>query len=136
MRAFVANLTTAMLFAHAVLGCCTHHVHACGQPHGVLAVADAAHHGSEACDSHPSHGNGGSGLPSHEQDDCEGLPCDFGPPADALDAKSFAADPQLVASLSANRTPAVVGTPQAHARDVTGVLPAVPLYLAQHVLLI
>ena len=96
LRCFLTNLTAVMLFAHAVLGCCSHHVHACGQAHGRTAwmggnhCADAAH----------EHSTGNSERSSDEHqgnDDCQGSKCDLGRTADEQVAKSYSVFSQHMA---------------------------------------
>jgi hypothetical protein len=125
-----------MLFAHAVLGCCSHHVHACGESHGSVAFVDGKQHCPDTCGDH-SAGNSGQTSHKHQgQDDCQGSTCDFGRPANEREAKSCHVFCQPVALLSSKVMPALAGGLLAHDRRTTGILPPVCLHLVHQVLLI
>jgi hypothetical protein len=64
-----------VVLAHAVLGCCWHHVHACGEAHDHLALAGWEHHW--AGDDHPSAGCADCSHRGHGRDDCRGVKCSF-----------------------------------------------------------
>jgi hypothetical protein len=51
MQAFLNSLTAALLFIHAVFGCCWHHAHACGKDcaSAVTKPAPCCHH-HQRCD--------------------------------------------------------------------------------------
>lgn len=78
MRAAVSVLTIVILFAHAGLGCCAHHVHACGHTHdplgfpgdGIPDVTDSHGHADGDCSP--------AGTKHDQRDDCRGTKCDFG----------------------------------------------------------
>ena len=136
MRAFLATLTAVMLFAHAVLGCCAHHVHGCEKPHGSVAIGGGQH---QCSDSFDGHSTGCSGRTAHEhqgQDNCQGSTCDFGRPANNRYANSCDVSCQLVALPPSDVVPALVGGQLKHDLGTTGVLPPVRLHLVHQVLLI
>jgi hypothetical protein len=136
LRGFLANFTAVMLFAHAALGCCTHHVHACGEPHGSVPLVDGKHHCSDACGEYSA---GGFRQTSHEhqgQDDCQGSTCDFGRPANEREAKSCDVVCQPVAFLPFEVMPASVASPLEHGLRTIGALPPLRLHLVHQVLLI
>ena len=64
MQAFVSSLTAALLFIHAVLGCCWHHAH-----HSTAVVSRAAH-----CCHHHQHSNDSKRheKPCQGEVECEG----------------------------------------------------------------
>ena len=76
MHGFISHLTAVLLLAHTVVGCCWHHVHACGHEHGPLALV-GFQHGSDqhyGC-------TGGASEQSRDThsggDDCRGSKCNF-----------------------------------------------------------
>jgi hypothetical protein len=136
LRRFLTHLTAVMLFAHAVLGCCSHHLHACGESHGSVAFVDGKQHCSDACGEHSA---GSSGQTSHEhqgQDSCQGSTCDFGRPANEREAKSGHVFCQFAAVLPSEVMPDLAGGQLVHDLGTTGVLPPVRLHLVYQVLLI
>jgi len=68
-----------VLLAHAVLGCCWHHAHACGEAHDHLALAGWEHHWDVG--KHPSAGGPDCSHHGHGRDDCRGVKCCFVVPA-------------------------------------------------------
>lgn len=136
MRAFLATLTAVLLFAHAVLGCCAHHLHACGESHGSIAVGSGNHRHSNSCGDHSAGTPDRTGHEHQGQDDCQGSTCDFGRPANDRYAKSGDAFCQLVALPPFAVVPALVGCQLEHDLTATCVLPPVRLHLVHQVLLI
>ena len=136
MRTFVTGLTAVMLLAHAALGCCAHHEHACGAVHGSVAVGGAQHHGSSSCCTH-SAGNGGqTGHEHHGQDQCEGFPCDFvRPPTDRYSESRDLSCPPVALSSSCV-VPALIGGQREQNLGWTGILPPLRRHLVHQVLLI
>ena len=133
LRGFLPYLTAAMLAAHALLGCCWHHAHACGQTHDPLALAGWQHNAE-------AHGDGATGCSdrsSHERDDCRAPRCDF-----VVSARVN--PPALSPAPSLSAVPTVPGADQASLGNsleqpfgTAGVrLPPVRLHLANQVLLI
>src|SRR5262245_40535131 len=53
MQAFLSSLTAALLFIHAIFGCCWHHAHACEHSSVVAQTAKCCHHGHHNSDSKP-----------------------------------------------------------------------------------
>ena len=136
MRVFLATFTAAVLFAHAVLGCCAHHEHACGESHGAVGFVDGDHPCSDACGDHSA---GGSEQTSHKhqgQDDCQGSTCDFGRPGNEWDAQSRHVFCQSAAVLPSEVLPVLTGVQLEHDLGAAGVLPPVRLHLVYQVLLI
>ena len=75
VRGFSCHLTAAVLLTHALLGCCWHHAHACGDANDRLAVAGWQHQ----CDAEE---DASAGSPDrlhhrHDRDDCRGTRCSF-----------------------------------------------------------
>lgn len=135
LRSFLTNLTAVMLFAHAVLGCCSHHVHACGQTHDQIAwlggnrCAEAAH----------EHSTGESEQSRNEhpgRDDCQGSKCDLGRPAVEQVAKAYPAFSQFVALPLSEAERASVGGHLGEYLCTIDVLWPVRLHLVNQVLLI
>ena len=136
MRGFLTNLTVVMLFAHGVLGCCSHHVHACGESHGSLGLVDGKHPCSDACGDHSA---GGSGQTSHKhpgQDDCQGSRCVFWRPTNDWEAESCHVFCQPAVLLLSEAMPVLAGGRLEHDFGRNGVLPPVRLHLVHQVLLI
>lgn len=79
MQAFVANLTAAVLFIHAVFGCGWHHAH--GEIHQVAHAAKDAccQHQHHHCD---HHGDEGIPAPNHPAPCCKhcGVSCVYNLP--------------------------------------------------------
>ena len=59
-HSIITILTTAAVALHAMLGCCAHHDHSCGESHGLMAAVEQS---DEDC----SHGHGHHHH--HEDDD-------------------------------------------------------------------
>jgi hypothetical protein len=137
LRAFLTNLTAVMLFTHAVLGCCAHHEHACGESHGSVAFGGGKHHGSDACGDHAA-GNfePSSGHEHQGQDSCQGNSCDFGRPAKEQVTKSCRVFCQPLALLPSEVLPVLTGGQLEHGLRRTGVLPPIRLHLVHQVMLI
>ena len=136
MRAFLATFTASVLFAHAVLGCCAHHAHACGESHGAIELVDGNQPGPDACGDHSA---GGSEPTSHKhqgQDECQGSTCDFGRPANEREVESCHLSCQAAAVLPSEIPPVLTGVHLEHGVCATGVLPPVRLYLVHQILLI
>jgi len=53
MQALVSILTAALLFIHAIFGCCWHHTHACEQVATVAEATHCCHHHQQHSDSSP-----------------------------------------------------------------------------------
>ena len=141
MRSFLTNLTAVMLFAHSVLGCCSHHVHACGQTHDQIAWMGGnpwmgGNHCADAAHEH-STGESKQSRDEHQgRDDCQGSPCDLGRPADEQVAKSQPVFSPLVALPLSEADQASVGGQLGEYLGTTGVLRPVRLHLVHQVLLI
>jgi hypothetical protein len=136
LRGFLANFTAIMLFAHAALGCCAHHVHACGEPHGSVALVEGTHHCSDSC-GEPSAGSSEQTGHEHQgQDDCQGNTCNFGRPANEREAKSGDVVCQPVTLGPFEDVTGLVGGQLEHNLGKSGVLPPVRLHLVHQVLLI
>ncbi|OHB79692.1 MAG: hypothetical protein A2W31_13365 [Planctomycetes bacterium RBG_16_64_10] len=125
-----------MLFAHAVLGCCSHHIHSCGESHGSIALGAGKSHCSDVCGDHSAGNFGPTGHEQQGRDDCQGSRCDFGRPANEREAKAGHVLCQSMAVLLSDPMPALVGGQPEHERRRTGVLPPVRLHLVHQVLLI
>lgn len=141
MRSFLTNLTAVMLFAHSVLGCCSHHVHACGQTHDQIAWMGGnpwmgGNHCADAAHEHAT-GESKQSRDEHQgRDDCQGSPCDLGRPADEQVAKSHPVFSPLVALPLSEVDQASVGGQLGGYLGTTGVLRPVRLHLVHQVLLI
>jgi hypothetical protein len=136
LRSLLASLTAVMLFAHAVLGCCAHHVHGCGKPHGSVAVGGGNH---PCSDSLGGHSTGCSERTGHEhqgQDECQGSTCDFGRPANERYANSCDVSCQFVSLPPSDVVPALLRGLLEHDLGATCVLPPVRLHLVHQVLLV
>jgi hypothetical protein len=73
MHAFLSSFTAALLFIHAVFGCCWHHAH--GGNHGQRAALSE----SATCCPHHSHdGCSNDECPCQCESDCEGI-CSYTP---------------------------------------------------------
>ena len=135
MRDFLSNLTAVMLVAHAVLGCCSHHVHACGQTHDQISrtggnrCADAAHE-------HSTDKSERSSDPHQRRDDCQGSKCDFGRLADEQVTKSYPVFSPLMALPVFEANQALVGGRLEEYLCAIGVLQPIRLHLVNQVLLI
>lgn len=105
LRASVSALTVALLLVHAVLGCCAHHEHACGQTHGQLALI-GEHVCADPIHEHPAVTHGRSCHHHEGPDDCLGSKCDLGRPQDEQVGKSAI----LVADLTGAVSEAAQGT--------------------------
>lgn len=92
MHGFLSNLTAVMLLAHAMLGCCAHHVHACGHAHRQVGSND----GSTACHDHATGYSEGSEGKHQDRDDCRGNRCDMVRPANQAAGKSDPASYQVL----------------------------------------
>ena len=77
---FLSHLTAALLAVHTVLGCCSHHAHACGrecQPVSSVESPDSdASHDAGRCTTQDSDSHQNHGLR-----DCQGSRCVFFSPA-------------------------------------------------------
>ncbi len=136
MRVFLSNLTAVMLFAHAVLGCCSHHLHACGESHGSVGFMDSKHDCPDACSDHSGSSPERSGHEHQGQDDCQGATCHFGRPANEREVKSCHVFCQPAAVPPSEFMPASAGPQLNRDCGATGVLPPVRLHLVYQVLLI
>ena len=135
MRRFLTILSAVILFAHAVLGCCSHHVHACGQTHDQMAWMGAKH----CADATHEHPTGDSDRSSHEHqgnDDCQGSKCDLGRPANEPVIKSYPAFSQPMALPLSEADQAAAGGRLEGDLCGTGILRPVRLHLVNQVLLI
>lgn len=76
MRGFLSSLTAVVVFVHAVLGCCSHHSHACGEMHDSLApivgdhCADVRHSSTDGSEARSADDHQG-------RDDCKGSRCEM-----------------------------------------------------------
>jgi hypothetical protein len=136
LRGFLTNLTAVMLFTHAVLGCCSHHVHACGESHGSVVFLDGKHHCSDACGDDSAGSSEQTGHEHQGRDDCQGSKCDFGRPANERVSKSCHVVCQPVLLLLSEAAPAAVDGQREHVFGSLGVLPPLRLHLVHQVLLI
>jgi len=93
LHRFLSNLTAVMLLTHAVLGCCAHHVHACGDAHGQVG----RNHGSTAGHEHSTGHSDRSESSHREHDDCRGNRCEMVRLANPLTGKSHSASHPLLA---------------------------------------
>lgn len=134
LRAAVSALTVVLLLAHAGLGCCAHHEHACGQTHGHLALI-GEHVCADSIHEHPAVTHGQSGHPHEGPDDCQGSKCVLGRPQDEQVGKSAI----FVADLTGPSSEAAQGTLEGRLERAPGAndvwLP-VRLHLVHQVLLI
>lgn len=88
MRRFVANLVAAALFAHAIFGCCAHHVHAFEDAYGPIGlVAGCAGVDAHHCDSGEACAR--CCEERGQPDPCQEGKCDFGRPGNERTAKSY-----------------------------------------------
>jgi hypothetical protein len=141
VHGFVLHLTAASVVAHAVLGCCWHHVHACGHAHGAWAFVGSQH--GDRHDEHAAGASDSSGTRHSGREECRGSKCHFLPAKDKL----------VVANEVGLRVPDLTTQPVAlpglalESAAASGVLrpdlvrggvpwPAVRLHLAHQVLLI
>jgi hypothetical protein len=124
-----------MLFAHAVLGCCSHHLHACGESHGSVGLIDSQHDCPDTCGDH-SNSPERSGHEHQGPDDCQGASCDFGRPAKERDVKSCHLIFQPAAVPPSEVMPALTARPLNRENVATGLLPTVRRHLVYQVLLI
>jgi hypothetical protein len=135
LRRLLTILTAVMLFAHGMLGCCSHHVHACGQTHDPIArmggnhCADAAHEHSTGNSERSGHGHQGN-------DDCRGSKCDLGRPAGEQVAQSNPEFSQPMALPLSEADQASAGGRLGCDLCTTGVLRPVRLHLVNQVMLI
>ena len=135
MRRFVTILTAVMLFAHALLGCCSHHVHACGQTHDQMAWTGEKHC-ADAAHEHPT-GNSERSSDEHQRnDDCRGNKCDLGRTADEPVAKSYSPFSPLMALPPSEADQASACGQLGDYLCTDGALQPVRLHLVNHVLLI
>ncbi len=135
MHRFLSNFTAVMLFAHTALGCCAHHLHACGEPHGSVALVEGKHPCADACGEHAAASSGQTGHEHQGQDDCQGSPCDFGRPANEREAQSCHVFCQAAAVLPSEVLPVLTGVHLEHDLGAAGVPPPVRLHLVYQVLL-
>jgi hypothetical protein len=135
LRSFLTYLTAVMLFAHALLGCCSHHVHACGQTHDQVSwmggnrCVDEAHEHSPGSPERSGHKHQGN-------DDCRGSKCDLGRPADEQVAKSHLVSSQLMALPPSLADQASACGHLGENLSADGILLPVRLHLVNQVLLI
>lgn len=142
MHAFVSHLTAAFLAAHTVLGCCWHHVHACGHEHDPLGLA-GWQHGGDLRHGHSAGVSAPSGDRHPDRDECRGSKCDFLAAKDeSVVTKNLTARPPSAACqlaglpcLAVDRSPAGGLLHPALVRAGVLLLP-VRLHLANQVLLI
>ena len=138
LHALLSKLTAVMLFAHTVLGCCSHHVHACGESHGSVAFGVGTSHCSDACGEHSA---GNSRQTGHEHqgsghDDCRGTTCDFGRPTNGREANACYVLARSMDLRSSDPLSALAGGQVEHELGVTRVLLPIRLHLVHQVLLI
>jgi len=96
LRGFLSISTIVMLVAHAMLGCCVHHVHATREACDPAGLVD----GFRGLDAHhcPSVVSPGQCCDERQQrEDCQESKCDFGRPSKTRAAKSRAVLFQFVA---------------------------------------
>lgn len=79
MQAFLANLTAAVLFMHAVFGCGWHHAHREIHPATEAATDACCQHQHDHCD---HHGDKGTPTPNHPAPCCKhcGVSCAYNLP--------------------------------------------------------
>ncbi len=136
MHDLLSSLTAAILLAHALLGCCWHHAHACGHAHSPVAWVVA---GCEAEGPH-EHSGHAPDRPGHKgpgQDGCRGAKCDFVRPAteNLLPWAAAPCRPTSAAIVASDRSEAAGDAPQ-HLCAAGDLLWPVRLHLAHQVLLI
>lgn len=76
MSRLIRIVTAAVFTAHMMLGCCSHHAHACDGKDCPSSSRGTPTHDSQCPD---SHGNG-SDHSQHGSPDCHGAKCSFVPP--------------------------------------------------------
>jgi hypothetical protein len=76
LHGFVSHVTAVFLLAHTLLGCCWHHVHACGHEHGVFALIGWEHDG-DLRHGHAVGASKPSGDRHPDRDECRGSKCNF-----------------------------------------------------------
>jgi hypothetical protein len=133
MHGLLANVTSALLALHTVLGCCWHHAHCCTEGCAAESVAlsdsckpDLAHGDNAA----PNHGH-------HGRHDCRGNACVFLGQTKTNSHKSaleFALPPAMFAPYAEPSACDIVGAQFCFASDA--LLPPLRLHLVCRVLLI
>ena len=134
LRGFLSILTAVLLLAHAVLGCCAHHEHACGQPHSHMALT-SEHLCADTIHEHPAVTTEQSHQQHPESDACRGGTCDLGRPQDEQVGKSAISGRTLAVTLS-GATHVTMGVRLQLALGTIGVLLPIRLHLVNQVLLI
>jgi hypothetical protein len=136
VRGFLAVVTIVMLFAHSVLGCCSHHTHTCGEAHDPVGFHAHGGQGLAACHSHATADSEQSDNEHQQRDDCRDGKCDLGRPANEQVAKSCSLFSQPMALPLSTADQASAGGRLAGDLGATGVLRPVRLHLVNQVLLI
>lgn len=137
MRAGLSVLTIVMLLAHAVLGCCSHHVHACGEAHEPVGFHADGTQDLAICHSHTAPDSGQSGTEHQQRDDCQGSKCDFGRPVNEQVIKFYPVlDQWVVLPTSSLQIPAVGGHREQDLCPSDVLLQPIRLHLLNQVLLI
>lgn len=134
---FLSHLTAALLAMHTVLGCCTHHEHACGHECDSAASVespDDAHtgHGDDACDTADSESH-----ENHGPHDCQGSTCVFVRPAeDGAFSAAFQFDLPSFACVAYESSSAHAPAGSWPHFTADALLPPLRLHLAHQVLLL
>lgn len=135
LRGLCSHLTVAVLLAHAMLGCCWHHAHACGETHDHLAMS-GWQHPSKGNDHHPA-GGPDRAHHGHGRDDCHGAKCSFVISAkDGADSSLFASCLFCVLTLPPADRVSVGGVLEPQFPAAGSLLLPVRLHLLHQVLLI
>lgn len=135
MHGLSSSLTAGILLAHALLGCCWHHAHACGHAHSAVAwivagcEAEGPHEHSGDAPDRPGQGPG--------RDACRGAKCDFVRPAteNLLPLAAAPCRPASAAIVASERS-ALIGDAAQHPCAAGDLLLPVRLHLVHQVLLI
>ncbi|MBI1904611.1 MAG: hypothetical protein HYS13_26240 [Planctomycetia bacterium] len=145
MKTFVAIYVAASVLVHALLGCCSHHVHSYAGPAGERAVVSHCGHSqahgkqhSHAHDHGRPHDESSPRLPDHNGgDQCEGQSCIWlKPDLQSVQAVELAATAWLHLPLAAESLPPAPSAARAALRPGGAVLPPLRTHLLCCVLLI
>jgi hypothetical protein len=133
---FLSHLTAALLAMHTVLGCCSHHEHACGQGCDSTASVESSdihsEHSDDTCGASNSESHGNHG-PHH----CQGSTCAFVCPArEAAFSDAFHFDlPSFACAAHADSLAQVASDSWPHF-TADALLPPLRLHLSHQVLLL
>lgn len=137
MRTVVSVLTIVILFAHAGLGCCAHHVHACGHTHDPVGFPADGTQDAAGFHSHTDASAKQAGTEHDQRDDCRGSKCDFGRLVNERVVRFCPVlDPSLALPTSLGQMPAADGQREQDQSTRGVLLRRIRLHLLNQVLLI